>query len=56
MNKFKTSTGFTLSHLDLIYRISYDGEVIIAEGLSYTQEVPATDEDYTQLMRVLTGL
>ena len=53
---FKTSYGFTLKHLDSINAISYDGEVIIANSIGYTQEVPATEEDYHNLMRVLTGL
>lgn len=53
---FKTSYGFTLKHLNDIMRISFNGEDIIAESIGYTQEVPATDEDFHDLMRILTGL
>ena len=54
--KFKTSVGFTLVHIEDIVRISYDGEIITADSIGYTQEVPATDQDYNNLLRVLTGL
>ena len=54
--KFKTSLGFTLVHTEDIVRISYDGELIIADSIDYTQEVPATDQDYNDLLRILTGL
>jgi len=53
---FKTSYGFTLKHLDSINAISYDGEDIIAKSAGYIQEVPATEDDYRNLMRILTGL
>lgn len=54
--KFKTSLGCTLVHIEDIVRISYDGEIIIADSIGYTQEVPATDQDYNDLLRLLTGL
>ena len=54
--EFKTSYGFTLKHLDDIVRISFDGEDIVADSIGYTQEVPATDQDYNDLLRILTGL
>lgn len=53
---FKTSLGFTLVHIEDIVRISFDGDDIIAESIGYTQEAPATDQDYNDLLRLLTGL
>lgn len=53
---FKTSLGFTLVHIEDIARISFDGDDIIAESIGYTQEAPATDQDYNDLLRLLTGL
>lgn len=53
---FKTSLGFTLIHIEDIIRISFDGDDIVADSIGYTQEVPATDQDYNDLLRLLTVL
>lgn len=54
--KFRTSLGFTLVHVETIARVSFDGECIIADSIGYDQEVPATEEDYNDLLRLLESL